>query len=57
VFFILSEKGPLHMHRNKAFKLKKSPKIFTLLKERDILNILNKPDGICVALCIPSDEI
>jgi hypothetical protein len=29
------------------------PKIFTLLKER---GILNKPDGICVALCIPCDE-
>ncbi len=33
------------------------PKIFTLLKERGVLNILNKPDGICVALCIPCDEI
>lgn len=33
------------------------PKIFTLLKERGILNILNKPNGICVALCIPCDEI
>ncbi len=31
------------------------PKIFTLLKERGILNILNKPDGNCVALCIPCD--
>jgi hypothetical protein len=33
------------------------PKIFTLLKERGILNLLNKPNGICVALCIPCDEI
>jgi hypothetical protein len=33
------------------------PKIFTLLKERGILNISNKSDGIFVALCIPCDEI